>query len=187
QGTYERTIIIITSDHGEEFGEHKNFLHDEGHLYEEILHIPLIIANHTKGKSKNLVSLIDLAPTIAQLASIKIPRAFEGKSLFGETNNEYILGMGCKHRREYIETGYENVPKNIACRTYKYKLIYSEATGDYELYDLEKDPNEKINLFQDEKQSEIVRRMQNKVVEYRKKIECDRTLRSALKKLKTKL
>lgn len=46
ENIYQNTVIIITADHGEEFGEHGNFLHDEGHLYDEIMHVPFIIGNY---------------------------------------------------------------------------------------------------------------------------------------------
>jgi len=188
RGIWDNTIIIITADHGEEFGEHGGFLHDAGHLYEEILHIPLIISPYPASIEKNeMVSLLDLAPTVAQLANIKMPEQFEGKSLLGERYNPYIMGMGCKHRKKYIETGFENVPKTIFCRTKKYKLIYNEDTEDYELYMISTDPNEKNNIYHENKDSEFVSELEKLIQIYRGKIRESGKLSRAIDGLKIKL
>jgi arylsulfatase A-like enzyme len=78
----EDTIVVVTSDHGEEFEDHAGRGHGET-LYEELIRIPLIV--HLPGQTKRrdvdrVVSLIDVAPTLLELAGIPPPRTFEGHS-----------------------------------------------------------------------------------------------------------
>jgi len=175
---YSNTILIIIADHGDEIGEHGKSDHFHGHLYEEIIKVPLIIANYKKAKRDEIVSLIDIAPTIAQIANIKKPVSFEGSSLIDEINNEYILGIGCEYKREYIETNFRKASKIIVCRTYQYKLIYNEATKELEFYDLKKDPHEKDNIYQYVKESEIVQEMMGKIKGYIERMNKERKIKN---------
>jgi arylsulfatase A-like enzyme len=78
----EDTIVVVTSDHGEEFEDHAGRGHGET-LYDELIRIPLIV--HLPGQTERrdvdrVVSLIDVAPTLLDLAGIPPPRTFEGHS-----------------------------------------------------------------------------------------------------------
>ncbi|MBI5511170.1 MAG: sulfatase [Deltaproteobacteria bacterium] len=67
-----RTVVVLTSDHGEQFGEHGGFLHD--HIYEELTHVPLLIAGPTIPRGRTIeprVSLVGLAPTLLDLLGIQ--------------------------------------------------------------------------------------------------------------------
>ena len=77
----ERTVIVLVSDHGEEFYEHGKFLHDQ--LYEELLRVPLILRlpSGAKGRIEERVSLIDLAPTLLDVIGLEAPNQFQGSSL----------------------------------------------------------------------------------------------------------
>lgn len=84
RGLLEDAIVIVTADHGEEFGDHGGFGH--GHtLYEEMLHVPLIVMRtgsmpHTR-KIDSPVGHVDLLPTIAELAGAEVPSGAVGRSL----------------------------------------------------------------------------------------------------------
>lgn len=82
QGRLENTIIVITADHGEEFLEHGNIGHGKS-LYEEVLNVPLIIRapGIESGRISALAQLIDVMPTILDLAGIPIPTGVAGRSL----------------------------------------------------------------------------------------------------------
>ncbi len=75
EGIYDDLMIVITSDHGEEFGEHGGFWHGTT-LYEEQIHVPLIVKlpkNHLKGERvKWQARLVDVAPTIATALGVAI-------------------------------------------------------------------------------------------------------------------
>jgi arylsulfatase A-like enzyme len=77
----ERTVIVLVSDHGEEFHEHGKFLHDQ--LYEELLKVPLILKlpSGGRGRVEERVSLIDLAPTLLDVIGLEAPTQFQGSSL----------------------------------------------------------------------------------------------------------
>jgi len=137
---YDNTIIIISADHGDAFREHGALGHGTNfvdQLYDEVLRVPLIIHGAGKGIDKRQVELLDLAPTICELLSIPIPFDFNGDSLFSS-----------------IEKGVISRSRDsISYRTLKYKLIVNTPEGaENELYDLESDPEEKINIYNDSKQ-----------------------------------
>lgn len=84
-GRWDHTTLVLTSDHGEEFWDHGGFEH--GHtLYDELVRVPLIIrrpgaAGAMTGVVEHQVRTIDIAPTLFELASIKSPPSFIGRSL----------------------------------------------------------------------------------------------------------
>ncbi|MFC2162645.1 sulfatase [Candidatus Altiarchaeota archaeon] len=90
-GAYDDTLIIFTSDHGEEFNEH-GIVGYHGHtLYNELLRVPLIVklpGNRNKGLiKKEIVRSIDIAPTILDVLGVGIPKYYEGDSLLGLIKN----------------------------------------------------------------------------------------------------
>lgn len=147
----EDTIIVITSDHGEEFFGHGEFAHGFN-LYDELIHVPLIIFDPAlKGRKViRIVSQIDLAPTILDLVSIKSPSIWVGKSLFDQENRKgYVISEeGQRVREEAMRNNFNfNLRyKKIAIRTKKMKYIYNQAAQD-ELYDLSSDRQEKRNII----------------------------------------
>ena len=83
---WEDTIIVFTSDHGEEFGEHGMYGVHSHTLYRELVSVPLII--HNAGTNSRTLSIpdqvrsIDIYPTLLELAGIKVPEGLQGRSLF---------------------------------------------------------------------------------------------------------
>jgi arylsulfatase A-like enzyme len=144
----ERTIIIITSDHGDGFGEH-GFINHGMALYRELVHVPLIfyIPNLPPREVPGATSPIDIVPTVADLAGIDVSDlSFEGESLVPQL----FHGRDANHRVVFAET---NWPKPLrAAITSEYKLVYDLRNNIYELYDLEKDPWEKRNLAHTDKE-----------------------------------
>lgn len=77
------SVIIITSDHGEEFGEHGGLSHD-GKFYSELINVPFIVYDYSRNKGEacsKLVSNIDIPPTIAHLFGLEPTENFKGQSL----------------------------------------------------------------------------------------------------------
>ena len=141
------TIVIVTADHGDEFGEHGRFEHLT--LYDEIIHVPLIIAGPGINGStvvKRQVSLLDLAPTVVSLARIESVRGFCGERLLPA-----IRGEGGR-TRGVISTLIEPAQRMIAYRIPGWKYIRTESLDASktvlaeELYDLTGDPGETKNL-----------------------------------------
>ena len=155
KGLYENTILIYTSDHGSHFKtrnlEYKRSCHDSA------THTPLIIRGgpfQGGKKEERLVSLIDLPPTMLDLAGIPIPKSYMGHSLVRE-----LAGEETERDCVFIQISESQCGRAIRTKQYKYSVRALAPTGytihrspvyfeDY-LYDLTKDPIEKNNLIKD--------------------------------------
>jgi arylsulfatase A-like enzyme len=143
---YDDSLIIVMSDHGEEFREHGNIGHHSFSLYEELIHVPLIIkfphGVYGGATVDNLVSSLDVAPTIVNWLNFDIPNKWIGKSLIPIlANKEEVYNYGV------ISEGKIKKGQNIlSYRTKRWKYIYDETREGQELYDLRNDPKEKKNL-----------------------------------------
>jgi len=133
----QKTVIIVTADHGEELYDHGNFGHRKK-LYDELIHVPLIMKfpfiKHRIITSQ--VRHIDIFPTILDVAGIKIPKNIEGESLLpiiknNESENRIVYSM---------------LESFVSIRTDNFKMIYNMETKEKELYFLKDKPKEKINL-----------------------------------------
>jgi len=92
QGRYEDTILILTSDHGELFGAHDQFGKTE-RMYDELLHVPLVIVNAPDSMALSgdeLVSLLDLPPLWYDALGEEIPAPYEG-IIPGEQTRDYVI------------------------------------------------------------------------------------------------
>lgn len=152
-GILEDTIIIFTSDHGEMMGDHGIYLKGP-YFYEGMTHIPLIISwknQFTENKrSRAMTELTDIVPTILECAGIQEP-GIQGKSLLsilrGETEDwEYRKNVYCEY---YDAMPWHDNPKAWATMVFdgRYKLCRYHSTNEGELYDLERDPDETVNLW----------------------------------------
>jgi len=136
----DRTIIVFTSDHGEEFMEHGMLSHKQ--FYNELLRVPLIMRSPALPSSlavSQLVRNIDIFPTILNQLGINIAAPIHGTSLIGAPTNDLNL-----------QTIAETEGGGFSIQTKKYKYIYPRYK-DYkiredELYDLDNDPEEKNNI-----------------------------------------
>lgn len=146
----QNTVVIFSSDNGFFFGEHG--LGDKRAAYEESIRIPLLVrypARFPKGKKIDKIVLnLDNAPTLLDLAGVRAPASFQGKSwvpLIEEKAKDWRTSFLYEY---FYETPY-NTPTIKAIRTETGKLIqYPGEEGWSELYDLSKDPNETTNLYQ---------------------------------------
>jgi arylsulfatase A-like enzyme len=146
-GLREKTIIVITSDHGTEVYEHQRFDHGFT-LYQELLHVPLVIALPKQDGRQSIeerASSIDLMPTLLDLLDIKttdkVSKQLRGKSLAPALQGERIA------RDVISETDYRQFTfKRSIIDAAGYKLIYTLESRTRELYDLNKDPGETKDL-----------------------------------------
>ena len=142
RGYLENSVVVFCSDHGELLGDHK--LAYKWLMYDPIVHIPLVIqTSDSVGQPKevsDLVSLMDLGPTILEAAGVDVPAYMEGRSL-----NGYLRGEDVEPRAFVCcEDNYQ-----VMFRTETHKLVYYIGQEAGELYDLENDPNELDNLWED--------------------------------------
>ena len=139
KGLYDNTIIVYTSDHGEHLGYHHQILKG-GHLYESIMKVPLVIKfpKNQNGGTENydLVSNIDLAPTILHAADLKAPKSMSGANL---NDNSFS--------RDYVYA-HDWLGSQAMARSKQYKLIV-KGNGESLFFNLENDPFEMTNLIDD--------------------------------------
>jgi arylsulfatase A-like enzyme len=142
----ENTLIIITSDHGEQFGEHNLFGHGNS-LYLPLLHVPLLVSFPNRvpaGMSvPEPVTLRDIPATIVDLLRLKDVAPFPGNSLAQYWDSTKGSGNGLAHP-PFSE---ERRMKSMISDRYHYIV---NKQGREELYDIEKDPFEELNLADSE-------------------------------------
>jgi arylsulfatase A-like enzyme len=149
-GLADNTIVIYTGDHGFFLGEHGWF--DKRFMYEQALRVPWMIRYPgmvEQSTTTGLMSLsIDNAPTMLDLVGLPVPEDMQGESLKpilqGKTPNDWRTSM----YYHYYEFGPPHwVLPNYGIRTERYKLISYYSANEWELFDLEKDPDEMESLF----------------------------------------
>ncbi len=135
------TIIVLVSDHGEEFLDHGGFEH--GHtLYNELLHVPLLVSFPQKLAAQvvdHAVSLKDVAPTICTLADVAPPPTFQGENLLANASDSH----DASEEPLLLEGNFWGQP-HVGLVHRDYKLI--NAPGNTQLYNLRHDPTEMHNL-----------------------------------------
>jgi len=173
-GYSDHTLIIITSDHGEQFGEHQLLDHGNS-LYMPLLWVPLIIIFPQKIPSgleiSTPVSLINLSATIISLAGGNIPKDFRGFSFekyWTDTGKELPEEMVFS---EILAPQNSREKEHAAMKSIIYKdthYIWS-ANSSEELFDLSADPSEYINLLEVPESAELLAQMRVKLAEISKK------------------
>lgn len=160
-GSYDDTIILFTSDHGEMLFDHN--LWRKVFPYEGSTHIPFImhigknIANFLPHTIDDIVELRDIMPSLLDLCNIPIPDTVDGISLKNailskeDITRNYIHGEHSFHSKlsnHYIVTKYD-------------KFIWYSETGEEQYFDLENDPKESHNAIHDEKYQSRIQKLRN--------------------------
>jgi arylsulfatase A-like enzyme len=159
-GLADNTLVVYTSDQGFYLGEHGWY--DKRFMYEESMRTPLIIrypeAIAAGQVADALVVNLDTAPTILDYAGVPVPTEMQGSSLraltLGHTPADWRQGV-YYHYYEYPQ-GWHSVRPHYGIRTDRYKLMYFYGELNvWELYDLERDPHELMNVYDDPDYAEI--------------------------------
>ena len=150
----DKTMIFYLSDNGKHYGEHR--LDSKNTYFEEAVRVPFAIRYPTLIPSpysdNRVVSNIDIAPTLYELAGLPIPEAVNGLSLVGLFNPEITWREGV------LLEGWP--PRGVYSAIHTERYLYAETVDDIaELYDLELDPYELNNLAQDPAYQEIKDRL----------------------------
>ena len=166
-GALQNTLVLFTSDGGHLWGEHG--LIDKRCAYEESIRIPFLIywpdTVRPGARCSELVSNIDVAPTMLDLAGVEIPEQIDGSSLrrllsdpTADEIRDWLL------YEYYWEPAFPQTPTTFAMRDRRYKFIQYHGIWDSdELYDLQKDPRESINLIGKPEQQARVKRMRSQL------------------------
>ena len=160
----DNTLIIFTSDHGELLGDH-GLIYKGCKFFEGLIHVPLIFSwpkKYQKNITSNaLVESIDIAPTLLEACGLEIPYYMQGKSLHGLLTGDKDLNF----HKEVVVTDFNDSLGSSEINNYtqatmtfdgRFKLaIYHSHSGLGELYDLEKDPGEFLNLWNDKSYKDL--------------------------------
>lgn len=153
RGYLDNALVIFTSDHADALGDHGHI--QKWTMYDTVCRVPLIFWSKNMGLKRgtrdDLVQLFDVAPTILESAGLPVPSDFEARSLWGaisgKTPYEPRDAVYSELARDHIQTGSEFI---VMRRDHKWKVVlYLDDTAG-ELYNLETDPGEVNNLWDDE-------------------------------------
>lgn len=166
-GELDNTIIVFHSDHGELLGDH-GLLYKGCRFFEGLVHVPLLF--YWKGhfeqnlESDALVELVDIAPTLLEAAGLQVPGFMQGQSLLG-----ILDGSKSPHGHKNIVVSEfndalgsnENPKPTHATMTHdgRYKTIVYHGLDLGEIFDLEEDPGEFVNLWDEESCSDLKLRL----------------------------
>jgi arylsulfatase A-like enzyme len=160
----DNTLIILTADHGEGFGEHNLYFQHGEYLYDEGIRVPLILKHPKlpKKKIEKQVQSTDIMPTVLEILKIPLIDKIGGLSLMPMIEEDKVLraytfaesgkNFFKQNKRSYFE-GIKGKWRMI--RTDEWKLIYipHPEKDIYELYNLKEDPGEKSNLIDKEEKT----------------------------------
>lgn len=152
-GLAENTIVIYSADQGFYLGEHGWF--DKRWMFEESLSMPFLIRwpGVVKPGSRNasLIQNIDYAPTFLDVAGVPVPKEMQGRSLVPvlKAGNETPSGWRDAIYYFYSGEGTHSVAAHDGIRTDKLKLMWFPGTKEWNLFDLEKDPQELKSVHAD--------------------------------------
>lgn len=169
-GLAENTIVVYSSDQGFYLGEHG--WSDKRWMYEPSLKMPFVISWPgviEPGQVRNeMIQNIDYAPTFLSAAGLPVPTDIQGVSLlplFGKKPAKIWRDSIYYH---YYEEKSYNLPKMEGIRTDRYKLIhYYSPHTEWELFDLEKDPNEVHSIYDNPEAAEIRKRLHRQLEQLR--------------------
>jgi len=185
-GELDNTIIIYTSDQGFMLGEHDYI--DKRWMYEESMRVPFLVRYPKMIKAGTthdaLINNTDFAPTLLDLAGIEVPDSMQGLSfkpiLKGETPEDWRKAT---YYRYWMHMAHHDNPAHYGIRTQDYKLIFfyglpldakgahqEPTTPGWELYDLNKDPKEMNNVYNDPAYAEIVKELKQELLRMKEEI-----------------
>jgi arylsulfatase A-like enzyme len=162
-GLAENTVVVYTSDQGFYLGDHGWF--DKRFMYEESLRMPLLVRYPREVRpgsvNHDIVLNLDFAEMFLDYAGVGIPDDMQGRSLrpvlAGETPDDWRRSM-YYHYYEYPAV--HSVKRHYGVRTRRYKLIhFYHDVDEWELYDLQKDPDELRNVYSDPAYADTVREL----------------------------
>jgi len=153
RGRFDDAIFIVLSDHGEALGEHQEWQHDQS-LHEEVIRVPMLIrlpgAEHAGLRISEPVSLLDVAPTLAELlGEPALAENARGRSLVPWIEGRAVAGGEARvvstrwnRKKHYEPAAARRGNLNVAIREGSWKAIWNAGPDTLELYDLARDPRE---------------------------------------------
>lgn len=183
KGLAENTLIIYVSDQGFYLGEHGWF--DKRFMYEESFRTPLLMSwpgvINPGTVNDKLVQNLDLAQTVLEAAQVEQPTDMQGKSLIPLLLDKPIQWRDALYYHYYEYPGIHAVKRHYGVRTDRYKLIrFYYDIEEWELYDLEKDPQELNNVYADPAYAEVKEELMKKLDELQVQYQDSDSLRQVM-------
>jgi len=171
-GLAENTLLVYAGDNGYLWGEHR--LIDKRWSYEESIRVPFVVRypkqiKNPGRRSAEMVLNLDLAPTILDVAGLPIPEHMQGKSIMPVLANQPVQ-LREAWLYKYFEDYPYPVPDQTAIRTQRYKLIDYKRGKKDELFDLQLDPKEQINIIDAPALQSVRLRLEQKMRQMNKEI-----------------
>lgn len=175
RGLFENTIFIFTSDNGFLLGRHG--LWSKGHashpinMFEEVMQVPMIWSwpgrIPVQAVRPELVSFYDFLPTVCEAAGVEAPK---DRNLCGRSYLPLLLNRPLPRKHPWPDLVFGQFRYTEMARDKYFKLVVREpGTGPGELYDIRKDPRERVNLYEDPGYSTIRARLEKRLAEWREK------------------
>ncbi|WP_215224090.1 sulfatase family protein [Echinicola shivajiensis] len=169
-GLAENTIVVYTSDQGFYLGEHGWF--DKRFMYEQSFRTPLLVKYPKEIKAgteiNELVQNLDFAPTFLDYAGVEVPADMQGESFRHLVSGEQKDWRDAIYYTYYEYPSVHMVKRHYGVATKRYKLMHFYYDIDeWEMYDLEKDPEEMHNIYDDPAYAEVQEMMHKKLTELR--------------------
>jgi len=151
---WDETVFVLTADHGEEFVEHGGRYHSPVTLYEELIHVPLLVRAPELSDTiaQSPFSLIHLAPTLLNAVGAEVPGSFQGRSCWeqiaagGNWEGPPAIVESVGTGRNPLRLEERMRPRQMAIRDREYKLIVNFGERTDRLYDLRNDAEERSPL-----------------------------------------
>jgi len=169
-GLADNTVVIYSSDQGFYLGEHGWY--DKRWMYEESLRMPLIVrwpgVVEAGSENSDLVQNLDFAETFLEMAGVPVPEQMQGRSLVPLLRGEHPADWRDAIYYQYYEfPGVHAVQRHYGIRTERYKLIHYYLIDEWELFDLEADPDELLSVYDDSEYAEVRMELEARLAELR--------------------
>ena len=183
EGLYNNTVIMYTGDQGFMLGEHD--YQDKRWMYDESMQMPFIVRypKTIKAGSKcdAIVENVDYGPTMLDFAGIKTPVSMQGRSFKSiiESGKEPPDWKKSAYYRYWMHMAHHDNPSHFGIRTKTHKLIFyygckpdgsNQTPPGWELYDLEKDPKEVDNVYDNPAYASVVKELKTQLRKRREEI-----------------
>ena len=181
-GLLDSTLVVYTSDQGFYMGEHgwfdKRFMYEESYSTPLVMHLPKGLS--ARGEIREMVQNIDYAPTFLELAGVPVPEDIQGVSLLPLLKGEHPKNWRKSLYYHYYEYPAEHsVKRHYGVSTADgWKLIhFYRDINEWELYNLNKDPQELDNLYGKPGTQKVTRRLMKELVRLQKQYDDQAALR----------
>ncbi|GAB5449830.1 MAG: sulfatase [Halioglobus sp.] len=169
RGLMDNTLVVYTSDQGFFLGENGWF--DKRWMDEVSSRVPLLLRWPARveagGVNRALVQNIDFAPTLLDAAGIQPPEPMHGISLMPLLTGEVTDWNRQLYYHFYENPGFHGVPRHYGIHTGRYKLVHYYRYDEWELFDIESDPGEQVNLYDSDSHQQLVRRLKDDLANLR--------------------